>query len=446
MLDLLIAGAGPAGMSAALEAAKHRIRPVVVDNRPEPGGNIYAYLESNLKNRPERMSIFGSDYAKGARLLSAFTGAVAAGRVEYLAKTRLWRMDGDGRFAVDGPRGPQSGQAARVIMATGAQERPMPLPGWTLPGVMGVGAAQILMKSGGELPAGGIAIVGAGPLPLLLAEQLSRTGRSVEAMIEPAGGSRLIAASSRLHGAMAAPGTVAKGALLLAQRRLRRVPVWRNATDIVITGIDRATGVALRSGRKRSVSAANVIIHDGIVPNLNPLTAAGLELEYSDQQKTWHARPNDLFQIAGDCAEILGVEAAIVSGRLAARRASGAEPSDQDSQAMRKRRAFRRFIDMAYPPLRTASAGGPETILCRCEAVTVKSVQIAVRRHGSDPNAIKRALRIGMGPCQGRMCMHSLTDFIASQTAVPAEAIAPLRGRDPILPVSFQTVAELEEL
>ena len=247
MTDLLIVGAGPAGMSAAVEATRHGVRPLVIDNRPEPGGNIFACLHSNRCRRANRMKIFGRDYAKGTKLLDAFLGAIANQSITYHPSTRLWRLEWDGGYAFDGPGVSRAGHAHKVLLATGTQERPMPLPGWTLPGVMGVGAAQILMKSGGDLPDGDIVIVGAGPLPLLLADQLAAANRRVRAMVEPTGACALIASARHVSGAASVPGTAFKGLVLLGKRFLRRTPVWRNATDIEITGTDHATGVRFRS-------------------------------------------------------------------------------------------------------------------------------------------------------------------------------------------------------
>lgn len=445
MIELLIVGAGPAGMSAAIEAARHGKRPVVVDNRPEPGGNIYAYLGSNRTHRAGRMTIFGSDYAKGAKVLDAFLNAVDDGRIVYHPSTRLWHVDSDGGFAFEGPEGSQAGQANRILLATGAQERPMPLPGWTLPGVMGVGAAQILMKSGGDLPAGDIIVVGAGPLPLLLAEQLAVAKRPIRAMVEPAGGSALIASAPSILGAIAAPKTSIKGAVLLAKRFLRRTPVWSNAAEIRILGVERATGVRFRSGREVTLDATTVLIHDGIVPNLNPIRAAGLDLEFSEQQQTWHAIGNNVVEVAGDGAGILGVDAAIISGRAAARKICEVAASKNDEHAFRRQKAFRRFIDKAYPPVRTARTATPDTVLCRCEMIRAETVEGAIETHGSDPNAIKRALRLGMGPCQGRMCSHSLADFVALKAESTPKQVGLPRARNPIVPVSFSILADLKE-
>lgn len=444
MTDFLIVGAGPAGMSAAVEAAQNNLKPLVIDNRPEPGGNIYAYLGGNLRHRPDRLKIFGKDYEKGAALVRSFNQAVAEGKIAYRASTRLWRLDPDGSFAFEGKGGSRAGNSRKVLLATGAHERPMPLPGWTLPGVLGVGAAQILMKSGARLPRGKIVIVGAGPLPLLLAEQLAVDGTPVSAVVEPEGASSLLKAAAKLHYAAAAPNLAMKGIALLGRRFLRRTIVYRNAQAIEIIGQDEVTGIKFSCNKGVFLEAATVLIHDGIVPNLNPLRAAGLRTEYSEQQATWHAKPNDIIQLAGDSAGILGVDAAMASGRLVAKRICGVASSQRDERVLRRQRSFRRFIDAAYPPVRTAASAGPDTVLCRCEMVTARMVEESVRTQGSDPNAIKRALRLGMGPCQGRMCSHSLSDFVGAESRIPSSTVGLPRARNPILPVSFETLANIK--
>lgn len=431
-------------MSAAIEAAQNKLKPLVIDNRPEPGGNIYASLGSNLRKRPDRLKTFGKDYEKGVALLRAFHQAVSEDKIDYRASTRLWRLDPDGSFAFEGKGGSRAGSSRKVLLATGAHERPMPLPGWTLPGVMGVGAAQILMKSGAQLPKGKIVIVGAGPLPLLLAEQLAADGMPVSAVIEPEGASSLLKAAPKLYCAAAAPKLAVKGLVLLGKRFLRRTVVYRNAQAIEIIGQDKVTGIKFSCGQDVFLDASTVLIHDGIVPNLNALRVAGLRTEYSEQQATWHAQPNDIIQLAGDSAGILGVDAAVASGRLAAKRICGVPSSPKDERVLRRQRSFRRFIDAAYPPVRTAASAGQDTVLCRCEMVTAGKVKEALEIHGSDPNAIKRTLRFGMGPCQGRMCGHSLADFAESSSSASAENVGLPRARNPIVPVSFETLADLE--
>jgi hypothetical protein len=444
-MEYLIVGAGPAGMSAALESVRLGRRPVVVDNRPEPGGNIYAWLRSGLRDRPERLDAFGPDYARGTPLLTAFSTAVERGDICYHASTKLWQLAPSGHFAFAGPAGTRAGTAAHVLLATGAQERPVPLPGWTLPGAMGVGAAQLLLKAGGDLPEGRVVIVGAGPLPLLLADQLRRLNRPVAAFVEPRGASKLLGARFSLLGAALAPGIALKGMALLGRRAIGGGPVWHSAEDIAILGDTRVHGLRFRTGRKiHEIEAACVLLHDGIVPNLNPMRAATLPMTYVPEQATWHSRPAGRIQIAGDAAGILGAEAAVLSGRMAAAEAAGAPIDNRDHRTLDRLRVFRRFLDAAYPPVRTAREAADGTVICRCEMIRAETLRKASQSVGTDPNALKRALRVGMGPCQGRMCAHSIADLIAQDNATSPGEIGIHAIRPPILPVSFGTLAEID--
>ena len=145
-IDLLIIGAGPAGMSAAVEARRHGLEVLVLDEQPSPGGQIYRNIR---ESDPQRLSILGDDYSAGRRLADEF---IASG-ARYVPGAAVWQVGEqcqvhyllEGRSLVV--------QARRLLIATGAFERPMPIPGWTLPGVMSAGAGQILLKSADTVPA-----------------------------------------------------------------------------------------------------------------------------------------------------------------------------------------------------------------------------------------------------------------------------------------------------
>jgi NADPH-dependent 2,4-dienoyl-CoA reductase/sulfur reductase-like enzyme len=166
--DLAIIGAGPAGMAAAVEAAAHGLRVVVLDEGGGPGGQIFRAVEQAAGD-----PALGADYAVGRALVGAFR---AAG-VEYRPLATLWHLDPDAGLLSVLAEGRTSTLAARrVLLATGAQERPVPIPGWTLPGVLTAGAGQILLKTAGVVPQGPTVLAGQGPLLRLVAAQLARAG------------------------------------------------------------------------------------------------------------------------------------------------------------------------------------------------------------------------------------------------------------------------------
>ena len=440
MTDLLVVGAGPAGLSAALTAARQGAGVTVVDNRSEPGGNIYAALTTTRAQRPAVYRRLGSSYAAGAALIDAFL----ATDIDYRPRHVLWHVDPDGTVATSGPEGATVFRTGTVILATGAQERPMPLPGWTLPGVMGVGAAQLLLKTSGDLPDGPIVIVGTGPLALLYAQQVAACGGRVAAFVEPRPAVPPPIVPRHLQGAWAGRHYVLKGLGYLAARAWRRTPVYRKATGIAVLGADRAEAVRFTAGGETEIPARTVLLHDGVVPNVNPPAAADLPFARSATQACWSPSSHGRVLVAGDAGGILGAAAAALSGEAAAHRALGRAVPARLTRALERERAFRRFIDAAYPPLGNAALADPETPVCRCEMVTARRVQDTAALTGTDPNRLKSVLRCGMGPCQGRMCALSVEALIARATGTPAEAVGFHRIRSPIAPVTLGELADLD--
>lgn len=439
MAEIVIVGAGPAGMSAAIEARKHGATVQVYDNRPEPGGNIYAALLSTRQHRPEILPKLGADYQKGGPLIDAFLGSGAA----YHPSSSVWHLEKEGRLAVKDATGARLLQAEKIILATGAQERPLPLPGWTLPGTMGVGGAQILLKTAAVTPDAPVVIVGTGPLPLLYAWQAAQIGAPIAAMIQPATPPRYAAMMRAASGAVSGYRTLAKGGKYLLDRLRRRTPIYRNARDIEITGTDRVEGIRFRTFKAHTLSAKTVLLHDGILPNLHPAAGVGLPLAYSAPQDAWFARPAGQIFVAGDAGGILGAQAAIYSGRRAVQAAFGQAAADADRQLKAETR-FRRFIDALYPPSDMAANAPDRVHICRCEQVTAGEIRAAATELGHDPNRIKSTLRAGMGPCQGRMCAQSIQAIIAGQIGASPNEIGIHRIRTPITPITLGDLASLE--
>src|SRR5471030_3108981 len=179
-VDLLIIGAGPAGMSAALRARGLGMSVLVVDDQPAPGGQIWRAVETRANTRTGKL--LGDEYAAGLPLAQAFrtSGAV------YEPGTQVWQIEPGWQVYMSRAQQAECVQAANVLLATGAQERPAPFPGWTLSGVLTVGAAQILLKTAREVPQNPPWIAGSGPLALLYMVQLLRAGGSIAGWLDTA--------------------------------------------------------------------------------------------------------------------------------------------------------------------------------------------------------------------------------------------------------------------
>lgn len=166
--DLAIIGAGPAGMSAAVEATQAGLSVIVLDEQAAPGGQIYRSVENADSGR---LRILGPDYADGGKLAAQFRVCPAI----YVPNATVWNVTRDIRLTYSKAGSSHEISADAVVVSSGAIERPTPMPGWTLPGVMTAGAFQILLKAHG-LVADGVVLVGSGPLIWLIAAQMVAAG------------------------------------------------------------------------------------------------------------------------------------------------------------------------------------------------------------------------------------------------------------------------------
>ncbi|MBP1848112.1 NADPH-dependent 2,4-dienoyl-CoA reductase/sulfur reductase-like enzyme [Rhizobium petrolearium] len=452
--DVLIVGAGPAGMSAAVQLSRDGLAVAVVDEQPAPGGQIWRGVERNMSGPVSRA--LGADYRKGLALVEAFR----ASKAEYMPETQVWQIEeGWSVFLTSGGRARRV-SARIVLLATGAQERPVPFPGWTLPGVMTVGAAQILLKSGGMLPEGRVWIAGAGPLPLLYATQALDLGGRLAGYLDTAGRPGL-AVLQKLPGAWRDLAGLAKGAGWLRALR-RKVDIVRDVKDLRAEGEGRLEHIEWsRHGKRQRVEADVLLVHEGVVPRIHETLALGCAHDWRAGQgyfaprlgRWGEASRSGLF-VAGDAGGIGGWSAAMVSGEIAAlgiaaRLGKGGDVEERRRQARlddRRARALalRPLLDALYPPLRERLPD--ETIVCRCEEVTAGTIRAVTRTSVPDPNAVKAATRCGMGPCQGRQCGYTVQALLAEVHGVPVGSVAFFNIRPPLKPITLAEIASLEDM
>jgi NADPH-dependent 2,4-dienoyl-CoA reductase/sulfur reductase-like enzyme len=459
--DLVVVGAGPAGLAAATLAAEQGLDTLLADENLSVGGQIY----KGVTQSPVRdQSILGADYRRGA----ALADALKSSRVSYIGGATAWSVapavDDNGR-----PDGLEVGlslsgaarmiSARHVIGATGALERPFPIPGWTLPGVMTAGAAQIALKTAALVPNGRVVVAGSGPLLYLLVAQLRSAGARIAMALDttPLENWRRAA---RYAGDFLRSPYLLKGLKLLAA--YRGLDVVRGVTSMRADGAGFLREVHYtRNGVQETVPCDVLLLHQGVVPNINLASAVGCVHDWDEVQLSWRPRVNEWFEtttsgfsVAGDGAGIAGAEAAALRGRLAALGAATQigklRVEDQDRFAAPIRRDLmraergRRFLDLLYKPgwaFRVPPAD--DTIVCRCEEITAGRVREMVALGVQGPNQMKAFLRCGMGPCQGRLCGLTVTELIAAERGVSPAEVGSYRLRSPIKPV---TVGELASL
>jgi len=457
MADLIVIGAGPAGMAAAAQAAASGLSVVVLDEQPGPGGQIYRAVTGDGASRG---AILGQDYQEGAKLAQAMQVA----DVRYLAGAVVWQIEPDTAgitvsYSLEG-RATQL-RGLRLILATGALERPVPVPGWTLPGVMTAGAGQILLKASG-LVAKRCVLAGSGPLLYLLAVQMARAGKPPLALVETQDAGDILRAVPHLTQGWCGWRTLVKGLGLLVELRrfgLRRIT---GAVDLRITGGDQAEALEFTvKGCTQSIRCDTVLLHQGVVPNTQISRALRLDHDWLEGQKAFAPRCDPWGEtsaagifIAGDGAGIAGAVAAAAAGRLAALQVScqlgrmDAAARDTQSRgplaALAAERALRPFLERAYPPCAQVLAPADTTIICRCEEVTAGQIRDWARLGCTGPNQTKAFGRAGMGPCQGRYCGASVTALLAQAHGTDPQKVGAFRIRPPYKPVTLGELAQLD--
>ncbi|GAA3376729.1 NAD(P)/FAD-dependent oxidoreductase [Streptomyces sannanensis] len=457
--DLAVVGAGPAGLAAAVAAADLGLRVTLLDAGERPGGQFYRHPAPGLgARRPEALH-------HGWR---AFAGRVHRlrdhqrhGRVTHLTAHHVWTVvrdpDGWRLHAVAGPEEtPATVRAAAVLLATGAYERQLPFPGWTLPGVVGAGGAQAMLKSGLVLPGKRIVVAGSGPLLPAVAGSLAAAGARVPAVVEAAsytGYAREVPSLVRNPGKLV-EGAVHGGGLLRHSVRLltRHAVTAAHGKDrveaVTVSRLDRDWRPVPGTGRRIPCDA--LAVGHGLVPQLELGTGLGcatrrtpdgtLALELDGDQRT--SVPG--VWAAGEAGGIGGAELALTEGELAA--ASIAHelrgtPYPRAVAGLARRRArLRAFADA----MAAAHRPGPgwtgwlddATDVCRCEEVPAGSIREAVAELGArDARTVKLLTRAGMGWCQGRMCGQAVACLAGEEPAADRRPLS--------CPVPLKHLAEL---
>ena len=442
--DVIVVGAGPAGLAAASVTARAGLSTLLVDENPGVGGQIYRGITTTpVSSR----AILGEDYWAGTTLAAE---AKASG-AEIVNGATVWSLDPEKLVGISVGGAARLIQASRVIVATGSQERPFPIPGWTLPGVMTAGAAQTALKAHGLVPSGRTVLAGSGPLLWLLAAQLLRARAKIDAILDTTPRLNWARALFELPDFLLSP-YFGKGLGLLREVR-GKVPVHATSS-VEAVGTEKLTEVVFDGGR---LPADLLLLHQGVVPNVNLAMAAGAAHEWNSRQLCFQPVLDEDFNssvpgiaVAGDGAGIGGATAAAERGRIAgfsAVRALRPEASVPEMQPFRQKlqreEMGRGFLDWLYRPANALRLPTGDTIACRCEEVTAEQVRATTRMGCEGPNQMKAFLRCGMGPCQGRLCGLTVTELIAVERQVSPAEVGYYRLRPPVKPITLGELASL---
>jgi thioredoxin reductase len=456
--DLLIVGAGPAGMRAAIVAQGAGLSVIVADEGEGAGGQIYR----NAADSPlENIDVLGPDYVSGRALIQRFAQSGA----KHLARCVVWQIAFEGDRAVAmltrAGEGSLEVEARAVLVATGAQERPWPVRGWTLAGVMGIGAAQTLLKSAGLAPSRDAVLAGSGPLLWLFASQLIEAGRDVRAIIDTTPRDAWRPALQHALPALRGADYLLKGLRMMRAVKRAGMPVYRNVTGFHVHGRDRAESVRFVDNQRmqRSIDTSLVLLHQGVIPSTQLARSLGCEHEWDARSACWRPRTDARGRssvarvwIAGDGAGIGGAKAAAHAGAIAAldiARELGAidapsrdARSRAESRALHRHLAVRPLLDALYTPPAALRRPADDVIVCRCEEVSAGEIRRVASLGAQGPNQMKAFSRCGMGPCQGRWCGTTVGELIAEVQDRRVCDVGYYRIRAPIKPVTVQEIAE----
>jgi len=437
--DVAVVGAGPAGIAAALAACDRGASVVVIDEQPAPGGQIW------------RRAAGAEPAGAAARTAVA---ALAASPATVLSETAVWATAGDaGLLTVDAAGVAGEVRARALVVATGAHDRPVAFPGWTLPGVMTAGGAQALAKAQGLAPGGRVVLAGAGPFLLPVAREVVARGAGVVALAE---------ATRRRDWLRHAPVAVRDAARLREYGRYRRalhaagVDVRWGQVMVRADGVDAVESVTLAPcdaawrpdlDRAYAVAADALCTAYGFVPAVELARSLGCALTAEGNVRCDDDLRTSVPHVfaAGEPTGIGGAELASAEGAIAGAAAAGhagrGPVAAPDAGLARKRRRHARFAalldDLFAPRPGLWELAASDTVLCRCEDVTLAEARAAAASSAAGGmGALKIVSRCGQGPCQGRMC----AELVARACGEEAEH-ARYSVRPPLRPIALGTLA-----
>ncbi|HEY8484631.1 MAG TPA: FAD-dependent oxidoreductase [Longimicrobiales bacterium] len=411
--DVAVVGAGPAGIAAAVRAAESGLRVVVVDEGFRPGGQIWRHRTPDALP-PVARRWLGRLERSGARVLCQATVVDAAP---------------EGRLTVEQPGAPMIVEAGKLVLATGARERYLPFPGWTLPNTVGVGGAQALLKAGASFAGKRVVVAGSGPLLLAVAAGLAEAGARVAVVAEQAPAAAVL---PFLVGLWRWPGKLLQAAGYRAALGGARY-AW--GTWVVrASGDDVVREVTLTDGRRTWTEPCDLLcVGYGLVPNTELARLLGCAVEGGrvvvDRRQETTVRG---VYCAGEPTGIGGAEVALLEGEIAGYAVAGREGEvTSRATALARARRFARRLEAAFA-LREELRRLPddETIVCRCEDVCYGRL-----RQERSARSAKLFTRAGMGPCQGRICGPAL-EFMLGW---PMQTV-----RAPVAPATVATLSDIE--
>ncbi|HEY6640943.1 FAD-dependent oxidoreductase [Povalibacter sp.] len=448
--EVLIVGAGPAGMTAAVALADAGIAVVIVEERAEPGGQYFKQLAPSQRFQKDA----DNQYAEGRRLI----GRLAETTARLITGATVWgasRLSQRGRlrFEIGAAQRTFAVETSHVILATGAFESVPAFTGWTLPGVLTTGAAQGFVRSYRVAPGRRVLIAGNGPLNLQLAAELLDGGVEVVGVAEAARRPSFRSARSLLGAFLASPGLMVRGAGYLATLRKHRVPLWFGYHVVAAIGGDRVKAATISSpgGDEMTFDVDTVCVGYSLQPANELARLLGCRHVANDtgvlvpvRDENGQSSEAGVF-VVGDSGRIGGAHVAIAEGAIAAAAIANelSKPLAPPGRYRRQLQRHRRFQRHLWTFYQSTHDKGPaaDVIVCRCERVTAGELTCLLTSGIRDGDSLKRISRAGMGMCQGRYCSRRIAALIAEHTLPNAGPTSIATARMPVKPTLIAGIA-----
>ena len=452
VFDIIVIGSGPAGLSTSLTANELGLKVLVIDEQSQVGGQIYKSIGKNLDGKK---NFLGKDYLKGQHLYERF---ISSG-IEHWLETSVWQITENQEvcFKRNGLTGIIKSKF--IVICGGAYERAMPITGWTLPGVMSVGAAQTLLKSS-SVGADNCVFVGSGPLLYLTVYQYLKAGFKVKAVLDTSRLKQIIYSIPYFFPALINFNLLWQG-LRWIRYISKHTKVHGRVKNISILGKEKVQGIeiTLSNGGNLKIDTQNIFLHQGIVPNINLTMATGIKHHWSQFQYCWlptlslsgETSIKGIY-VAGDNGGIGGVNTSITTGQIAALDI-GKKLNKTTNFAklfvylkFLKDKSLRPFLDVLFKQdVSFLVPDNKNEIVCRCENVNKSEIENSIKLGISGPNQLKSYCRAGMGNCQGRLCGLTVQTMIALKQNRKLDEVGYYRLRPPVKPITLKELSSFEE-
>ena len=460
--DLVIIGGGPGGVAAAVKAAKARVDVTLMDDNERLGGQGNRQYPNGFD--VSDLDGLGPDYTEGQDLLQQFYSH--ADKIQYLNNTLVWGIFDDRSLALARNGTSSSLRFKHLVVATGAYDRPVPFPGWTLPGVFTAGGAQKLVKTERVLPGENILLAGTGPLQLVLADQILKAGGKIAAILEAGN-----FANHWLQGLKGIWGnwnflkegmqywrSIKKaGVSFLPSHMIIEARGEGRVQEAVIAKVDKNWRPEPNSAQ--NVNVDTICLGYGLVSSAELTMLAECEHEYDLRRGGYIPLRKANMETSvpgiyavGDGAGVAGRKVAIAEGCIAGIAAAGslgtisqATAADQMRPYQKKLNTMNRFRkvldDISLPRKGLYELATDDTVICRCEEITLKQLKAALLDGNLRIKDLKRMTRMGMGACEGRMCGPAVIELLRHRLNVSAEDVGSLNPRPSIKPVALGVLA-----